>query len=66
MEEWEKHDPLPRYTRQLVDMGIIDEAYVQKLEESVAAEIEDAVKKAGELPRFTSYENHEKRAIAEL
>lgn len=66
VEEWEKHDPLPRYTRQLMDMGIIDEAYVQKLEESVAAEIEEALKKVGELPSFQSYEDVAKGAIAEL
>ena len=66
MEDWQKHDPLPRYTRQLMELGLIDEAYVQKLEASVAAEIDEAVKKVEALPARAGYEDYVKNAIAEL
>jgi len=66
MEDWQKYDPLPRYTRQLMELGLIDEAYVQKLEASVAAEIDEAVKKVEALPARAGYEDYVKNAIAEL
>ncbi len=66
VEEWQKYDPLPRYTKQLMELGLIDEAYLQKLEEEVAAEIEQAIATVEALPERRSLEDFEKTAIAEL
>jgi len=66
MEEWQKYDPLPRYTRQLMELGILTEESVQKLEDEVAAEIEEAVEKVEDLPTYRTYQDHENTAIAEL
>ncbi|MEE8353434.1 MAG: thiamine pyrophosphate-dependent dehydrogenase E1 component subunit alpha [Dehalococcoidales bacterium] len=66
MEDWQKHDPLPRYTRQLMELGVIDEAYVQNLETEVAAEIDAAVATVEGLPGRRSYQDLAATAIAEL
>lgn len=66
MEDWQQFDPLPRYTKQLMDLGVIDEEYVQRLEGEVAAEIDEAVARVESLPGRRSYEDLEKTAIAEL
>ena len=67
MEEWQKtKDPLPRYQNQLMEMGILTEAAVNRLEDEVKAEIDAAVEAVEDLPPFRTYEDFEKTAIAEL
>ena len=67
MEEWQKtKDPLPRYQKQLMDLGVLNQADVDRLEEEVAAEIEVAVEAVTDLPTPRGYEGFEKTAIAEL
>ena len=38
--EWMKHDPLPRYQKQLLDLGVLTEEDVDRLETEVQAEIQ--------------------------
>ena len=66
VEEWEKKDPLPRYTKQLMEMGILSEADINKLEEEIAAEIAAAFEAASALPRSRNYEKVKMTAVAEL
>lgn len=40
VEEWEKKDPLPRYQKELMDLGILTEADVDRLETEIATEIQ--------------------------
>jgi TPP-dependent pyruvate/acetoin dehydrogenase alpha subunit len=65
VEEWWKKDPLPRYQKRLMEMGILTEKDVAELESTIKVQIEDAAKSALALP-FASYENHLKTAIDEL
>jgi TPP-dependent pyruvate/acetoin dehydrogenase alpha subunit len=65
VEEWWKKDPLPRYQKRLMEMGILTEKDVDGLESTIKVQIEDAAKSALALP-FASYENHLKTAIDEL
>jgi pyruvate dehydrogenase E1 component alpha subunit len=64
-EEWWKKDPLPRYQKKLIEMGILTEADVSKLEKEIRAEVEKAAKAALALSP-PKYENHIKGAIDEL
>lgn len=67
MEKWWKtKDPLPRYQKQLMDMGILAEADVNILEKEVAEEIKAAVEEAMALPPRMTPEEFMKTAIAEL
>jgi len=65
VEEWWKKDSLPRYQKTLMEMGILTEGDVNKLEAGIKTEIEKAAEAALALP-FASYENHLKTAIDEL
>ena len=67
VEEWWKKEPLARYQKDLLDLGVITEADVERLEEEVKAEIQEAFEEVEKLPKVSSpYENLEKLAIAEL
>jgi len=50
IEEWWKRDPLPRYTKRLMEMGIITQDYVDALDSRIKAEIDEAAKVASSLP----------------
>jgi pyruvate dehydrogenase E1 component alpha subunit len=45
-EEWQKHDPIPRFRRYLQAKGLWDEAWQAELEREVEAEIRQAVEEA--------------------
>ena len=64
-DEWWKKDPLPRYQKKLMEMGLLTEADVSKLEKEIRTEVDEAAKAALEVPRM-SYEDYEKTVIAEL
>jgi len=50
-EEWQKtKDPLPRYQNQLMELGILTQADVDRIEKEVDAEIEDAIETIKNLP----------------
>ena len=67
MEEWLRtKDPLPRYQKQLMDLGVLTQADVDRLEEEVAVEIKAAVEAIKALPPSWTYQEFEKTAIAEL
>ena len=50
IEEWWKKDPLPRYTKRLMDMGVLTQEYVEELDRKIKAEIDEAAKVAASLP----------------
>jgi len=67
MEEWTRtKDPLPRYQKKLIELGVLEQADIDRLEEEVAAEIEAAVEAVKDLPPSRTYEEFERTAIAEL
>jgi pyruvate dehydrogenase E1 component alpha subunit len=45
-EQWQKHDPIPRFRRYLQTKGLWDEAWQAELEREVEAEIRQAVEEA--------------------
>jgi len=66
-EEWWKREPLARYQKDLMDLGVLTEADVERLEKEVAAEIKAAFDEVDKIPARTGvYEEMEKMAIAEL
>jgi pyruvate dehydrogenase E1 component alpha subunit len=64
-DEWWKNDPLPRYTKRLIDMGLITEDYIDKLDKELKAEINKAAEAALAVPHITQ-QDYLKNAIAEL
>jgi len=65
VEEWWKKDPLPRYQKRLMDMGILSEKDVSNLEAEIKTELNEAAKAALAMPSRT-YEEHVTTAIDEL
>jgi TPP-dependent pyruvate/acetoin dehydrogenase alpha subunit len=66
VDEWWKKEPLSRYQKQLMDLGILTEKDVERIEEEVKADIQAAFKGIEELPGGVDYDTFEKTAIAEL
>ena len=66
VEEWWKKEPLGRYQKQLMDLGVLTEKNVERIEEEVKADIQAAFKEIENLPWGVDYERFEKTAIAEL
>jgi len=64
-EEWWKKDPLPRYQKRLMEMGMLTENDVSKLDMETRAEVEEAAKAALEVP-FPTIEDYKKSVIGEL
>jgi pyruvate dehydrogenase E1 component alpha subunit len=50
VEEWMKKDPIPRFRKQLIEMGVLTEEDVDKIGQEMNKEIEKAVKFAEESP----------------
>jgi len=66
VDEWWKKEPLSRYQKQLMDLGILTEKDVERIEEEVKADIQAAFKEIENLPGGVDYEKFEQTAIAEL
>ena len=72
VEEWWKKEPLARYQKELIDLSVLTEEDVDRLEAEVRAQIRAAVEEVEALPvtlpsfRAASLEEFEKTAIAEL
>jgi TPP-dependent pyruvate/acetoin dehydrogenase alpha subunit len=66
VDEWWKKEPLSRYQKQLMDLGILTEKDVERIEEEVKADIQAAFKEIENLPLGVDYDTFEKTAIAEL
>ena len=72
VDEWWKREPLGRYQKELMDLGVLTEEDVDRLEAEVKAEIQAAFDEVEALPvsipsyRAGSLEELEKTAIAEL
>jgi len=66
VEEWWKKEPLSRYQKELMDLGVLTEKDIERMEEEVKAEIEEAFQEIEKLPIVMNYENIEKTAVAEL
>lgn len=52
-EEWWKKDPLPRYQKRLMDMGILTEEHAERLEKEIRDEVEEAARAALDIPWWT-------------
>lgn len=50
IEEWKKKEPLKRYTKELLELGILTAEDVERHDAEITAEIEEAVKYAESLP----------------
>jgi pyruvate dehydrogenase E1 component alpha subunit len=50
VEEWMKKDPIPRFRKKLIEMGVLTEKEVDKIHREVEEEIEKSVKFAEESP----------------
>jgi len=66
VDEWWKKEPLSRYQKQLMDLGILTEKDVERIEEEVKTDIQAAFKEIENLPSGVDYEKFEQTAIAEL
>ena len=72
VDEWYKKEPLGRYQKELMDLGVLTEEDVDRLEAEVKTEIQAAFDEVEALPvaipsyRAGSLEELEKTAIAEL
>ncbi len=63
-EEWWKLEPLGRYQKELMDLGVLTQKDVDRLEEEVKAEIQEAFEEVDKLPaRSGVYEQLQKTAI---
>jgi len=62
VDEWWKKDPLPRYQKTLMDMGILTKEDISKLETEIKTELDEAAKVALAVPLRT-HEDHIKTAI---
>jgi pyruvate dehydrogenase E1 component alpha subunit len=49
-EEWHKKDPIPRFRKKLVEMGILTEKDADRIEQEILKELDEAVKFADESP----------------
>jgi pyruvate dehydrogenase E1 component alpha subunit len=50
VEDWMKKDPIPRFRKQLIEMGVFTEQDADKIDQAMKEEIEKAVKFAVESP----------------
>jgi pyruvate dehydrogenase E1 component alpha subunit len=66
IEEWMKRDPIPRYARQLIELGVLAKDDVDRIDKEIDAEIEEAVSAAGALPNWKIEDYLKNNAIAEL
>ena len=64
VEEWWKLEPLGRYQKELMDLGVLTEEDVDRLEVEVKAEIQEAFEETDKLPRTSGpFPNLEEVAI---
>ena len=50
IEEWKKNDPIPRFKKKLIEMGVFTEGDADRIDQEINEEIEKAVKFAEESP----------------
>ena len=50
VEEWMKKDPIPRFKKKLIEMGVLTEKEADKIHQEAVKEIDEAVKFAEESP----------------
>jgi len=50
IEEWKKKDPIPRFSKKLIEMGVLTQKDADKIEQEILKEIDKAVKFAEESP----------------
>jgi len=50
IEEWKKKDPIPRFGKKLIEMGVLTQKDADKIEQEISKEIDKAVKFAEESP----------------
>jgi pyruvate dehydrogenase E1 component alpha subunit len=65
VEAWRKKDPLPRFQKKLIEMGLISEEDANNIDRKIRAAVDEAGQAALAVPS-RSYEDYIKGAIAEL
>ena len=50
IEEWKKMDPIPRFRKQLIETGVLNEKAADEIDQEVLEEVDKAVKFAEESP----------------
>jgi len=64
-EEWWKKDPIPRYQKKLMEMGVLTEADVNRIDVEVKAEVDEAAEAGLKVP-FRTIEDYKKTVIGDL
>lgn len=56
-QDWQKYDPLPRYEKQLRELGVLSQEDIDRLEAEVAEEIRTTIEEVGSMtmPSFLEY-----------
>ena len=65
LEEARKHDPVPRYRKTLMDMGLLTDEDVRRIDDEIEKEIAKAMSDGRQRPRV-EYEEYIQYAVAEL
>ncbi len=66
-DEWWKREPLSRYQKELMDLGVLTDKAIEIIEAEVKAEIQAAFNEVDKIPANLSfYEDFKKGVIAEL
>ena len=50
LEEWKEKDPIPRFEKRLLDLGVLTPEKIQEIKSSVKKQLEDAERFAEESP----------------
>jgi len=50
LEEWKEKDPIPRFEKKLLDLGVLSPEKIQEIKSSIKKQIEDAERFAEEIP----------------
>ena len=62
-QEWHKYDPLPRYEKQLRELGILSQEDVDRIETEIEEEIRTAIEEVESMPEMSFFEAFKARAI---
>ena len=54
-EEWWKYDPLPRYQKQLMELGVLSDEDVDRMEAEIAEELKATVEEVSNMPSPPSF-----------
>jgi pyruvate dehydrogenase E1 component alpha subunit len=65
-KKWMKRNPIPRYTKELMKLGILTKSDIEKIESEIKNEIEEAIKATRALPKWRIEDYLSNNLIAEI